>query len=151
MHRIAALPAGSRVAGSSGGRLLAYRFPISFNLVTDPGTERATAQAESTLAPPFPGLVYPRFSQGPDGVVLMSGPIASDPPSDCNCSSRQRAHWVLPGVTATTVDQGKMVDPEVYSNPIDDPVMSVCHTCAAGYFNQPSLTAWIDPRSALVA
>jgi hypothetical protein len=151
MHRIAALPAGSRLAASSGGRLLAYRFPIGFNLVTDPGTERAAAQAETTLAPPFPGLVFPRFSQGPDGVVLMSGPIAADPPGDCNCNSRQRTHWVLPGVTATSVDQGKIVDPEVYSNPIVDPLTSVCHTCAAGYFNQPSLTAWIDPRSALVA
>lgn len=150
MHRVAALPPGSRLAASSGARLVTYRFPITFNLVTDPGTERATAQADTVLAPPFPGLVIPRFSQGPDGAVLMSGPIAADPPGDCNCNSRQRTAWVLPNLNATSVDTSKIVDPEVYANPIVDP-LAVCHTCAAGYFNQPSLTAWIDPRSALVA
>lgn len=151
MHRAKALPAGSRLAGSSGGRLVAYRFPITFNLVTDPATDRATAQADTAIAPPFPGLVYPRFSQGPDGAVIMSGPIVADPPGDCNCSSRQRAHWVLPNLNATTVDTSKFVDPEVYSNPIVDPLTSICHTCTGGYFAQPSLTAWLDPRSALVA
>jgi hypothetical protein len=58
---------------------------------------------------------------------------------------------VLPSLNATAVDTNKNVDPEVYSNPIVDPLTSVCHTCTGGYFNQPSLTAWLDPRSALVA
>ena len=150
MHRVAGLAPGSRLVASSGPRLLAFRFPITFNLITDPGTDRATAQADTVLAPPFPGLAQPRFSQGPDGVVMMSGPIAADPPGDCNCSSRQRMHWVLPNVTATAVDISKFIDPEVYQNPLVDP-LAVCHTCTGGYFAQPSLTTWLDPRSALVA
>lgn len=151
MHRVKSLPPGSRLAASSGGRLVAYRFPNTFNLVTEPATERATAQPDTTLAPPFPGLLIPRFSQGPDGAVLMSGPIAADPPGDCNCSSRQRMHWVLPNLNATTVDTSKIVDPESYSNKVVDPLTSPCRTCTGGYFTQPSLTAWLDPRSALVA
>jgi hypothetical protein len=81
----------------------------------------------------------------------MTGPITSDPPGDCNCSSRQRTHWVLPNAIQTNVEASKMVDPEVYSNPWVDPVNSVCHTCTGNYFAQPSLVTWIDPRSALVA
>jgi hypothetical protein len=151
MHRIAALTPGSRLAASSGNRLVAYRFPITFNLVTEPGTDKATAQADTVLAPPYPGLVVPRFAQGPDGTVLMFGPITSDPPGDCNCSSRQRMHWVLPNAIQPSVEQSKMVDPEVYSNPWVDPVNTACHTCTGGYFAQPSLAVWVDPRSALVA
>lgn len=150
MHRIASIVPGSRLVASSGGRLLVYRFPVTFNLVTAPGTMEATAQADTALAPPYPGLVLPRFAQGPDGVVLMSGPIVSDPPGDCNCSSRQRMHWVLPNAVQTTADSNKMVDPEVYSNPWVD-AAALCHTCTGNYFNQPSLSAWLDPRSALVA
>ena len=149
MHRVGALPAGSRLAASSGGRLVAYRFPITFNLVTDPGTERALAQADTLVAPPFPGIVIPRFAQGPDGVVLMSGPIAADPPNDCNCSSRQRLHWVFPNAIAATADVNLIVDPEVYANPLIP--AAPCHTCTGGYFAQPSLVTWLDSRSTLVA
>lgn len=150
MYRTASLAAGSRVVASSGSRLLAYRFPVLFNLITAPGTSEATAQADTTLAPPFPGIAIPRFAQGPDGVVLMTGPIAADPPADCNCNSHQRMHWILPSAIATTVDSSKLIDPEVYVNPQVTGSL-VCHDCAAGYFAQPSLVTWLDARSALVA
>lgn len=149
MYRTASLVAGSNLVASSGGRLLAYRFPITFNVITGPGTAEATAQADTVLAPPYAGLVVPRFTQGPDGVVLMGGPIVADPPGDCNCSSRQRMHWILPNALATTVDTSKFLDPEVYSNPFADP--AICRSCPLGYFAQPSLAVWLDSRSALVA
>lgn len=148
MYRTTSLPAGATLVASSGPRLLAYRFPITFNLIGDPGTAQATAQPDTALAPPLPAYLLPRFAQGPDGVVLLATPINADPPADCNCTSHQRLQWVLSSAIAPTAEANQLADPEGYSNPNATP-SSPCHTCA--YFAQPSLPAWLDSKSALVA
>jgi hypothetical protein len=148
MFRTTSLPPGATLVASSGARLVAYRFPVTFNLIGAPGTAEATAQPDTALAPPLPAYLLPRFAQGPDGVVLLSTAINADPPGDCNCSSHQRVQWVLPNAIAPTAEANQLVDPEGYSNPNATPA-SPCHTCA--YFAQPSIPAWLDAKSALVA
>lgn len=148
MYRTSALPAGATLVASSGPRLVAYRFPITFNLIGSPGTATATAQPDTAIAPPLPAYQVPHFAQGPDGVVVLSAPVNADPAGDCNCTSHQRLQWVFPNAIAPTADTNQLADPEGYSNP-NATQASPCHTCT--YFAQPSLPAWLDAKSALVA
>lgn len=148
MFRVGALPAGAKLVASSGERLVAYRFPVTFDLVSDPGTDRAAVAPPAALAPALPAYLVPSFAQGPGGAVLLAAPVNGDPAGDCNCTTHQRVQWVLPDAVAAAPLAGALVDPEAYSNPIATPT-SPCHTCA--YFVQPSLPAWIDATRALVA
>lgn len=148
MYRTTSLAPGSILVASSGRRLVAYRFPITFNLIGAPATAQATAQPDTVLAPPLPAYLLPRFAQGADGTVLLATPVNADAPGDCNCTSHQRLQWVLPNAIAPTVEANQLADPEGYSNP-NATAASPCHTCA--YFAQPSLPAWIDGKRALVA
>lgn len=143
-------PNGSIVA-SSGERLVVYRTPATFNLITTPATTTATLAPDDVMAPAPPLLAPPRFAQGPSGTVMLGGPVTADPAGDCNCTSHQRLQWVLPNASATKVDATQVADPEAYQNPFVGGD-AACHTCnPASYFVGGTLATWVDDRSALVA
>lgn len=144
------VPNGSIVA-SSGERLVVYRAPATFNLITTPATATATLATDDVIAPAPPLLAPPRFAQGPNGSVMLGGPVTADPANDCNCTSHQRLQWVFPNASAATVEANQVADPEAYQNPFVGGD-AACHTCnPASYFVGGTLATWVDDRSALVA
>jgi hypothetical protein len=149
MYRVGGAPPGSGLAASSGARLLAYRYPSTFNLIANAGTETAAVQPDVGLNQPLVGIGPQTFAQGPDGVVMMSAPIAADPANDCNCTTHERLQWVLPNAIATTTDVNQILDPEVYTNA--QVAGGLCHQCALDYVRSPMLATWLDRRSALTA
>ncbi|MBX3190187.1 MAG: hypothetical protein KF819_24380 [Labilithrix sp.] len=156
MYRAAGVPPGAALVASSGERLVTYRFPGTYNLITGPGSTTAATQNDQGIQPPPPAYAAPRFAQGPDGVVVSIGPVNADPPPpplpalpDCNCRSSQRLQWALPNATATTLDVGRIHEPETYLTP--QIPLAPCHVCDPTYVTLPALAAWIDARTVLTA
>ena len=119
------------------------------------GTEAAAFRPDALLQPAFVPIGPARFTQGPDGVVLMSGPVVADPapvppaPTDCNCNSHERLQWVFPNAVATTPDTSQLFDHAVYVNP--QMPAGTCHQCPLEYVRLPALATWIDKRTVLTA
>jgi hypothetical protein len=144
MHRISNAPLGSAIVAASANRLVAFRFASTFNLVGAPAQPTAQAGADGVVSPGPAALAAARFATGPDGVVAHTLPI--DPmPADCNCLSQQRLVWTLPNAAATTFETGQIIAYESYTNPTS----AGCRMCAP--FPLPSLAAWIDAKTMLVA
>jgi hypothetical protein len=139
-------PAGSTLVAASGSRLLLER-GLLFNVVTGAATPSAKVEADQMIAPPFAAFVPPRFAFGPDGVVLLTAPIIADaPPPDCNCRTDERLQWVLPNAVATNLD-AVALDIEGYVSP---EMGTTCRVCNPTYVTLPSLSTWIDAKTALV-
>lgn len=149
MYRAASAPAGASVVASSGPRLVAYRYPSTFNLVTAPGTANATAQPDLPVGVPVVPLNRATFAQGPDGTLMMTAPIAADPMLDCNCTSVTRLAWVFPNAVATATDVNQVVDYEGFVN--GQISGGTCHQCTGDYFRPQVLATWLDRRTALTA
>jgi hypothetical protein len=153
MYRLAAGPPGATLVASSGARVLAHRFGAQLvNLISDPGSPKAALGPDLVLSPVVPAYVPPRFAQGPDGTVFLTGPVNADPPPpsiDCSCYSHERVQWVLPNALATTLDVSLIVDTEAYASP--QTPGGVCHQCNPSYVTLPSLGAWIDGKTLIVA
>lgn len=147
MHRAPTAPAGSTVVAASGPRLVVYRYPSTFNLLAGAGTAAAATQGDVYLNPPLYALGPQTFTQGPDGAVMMSAPVAADAIGDCNCQSHARLQFVLPSAIATTTDSNQLLDPEVWVNP----QIGGCHQCTGAYEARPVLPTWIDRRTVLTA
>ncbi|AKU96122.1 hypothetical protein AKJ09_02786 [Labilithrix luteola] len=151
MFRIPQDAANGSLVASSGERLVVYRAPATFNLITTPATATATLAADDVITPAPPVLAAPRFTQGPNGTVMLGAPVVADPENDCNCTSHQRLQWVLPNTSAAKVDANQVADPEGYQNPFVGGA-AACHTCnPASYFVGATLAAWVDDRRVLVA
>ncbi len=154
MIRVGGVAAGASVVASSGGRLVLYRYPSTFNLIAGAGTPMAVVQGDLALNPPLASINGPTtstFAEGPDGTVMMAGPVNADPVGDCNCNSHARLEWVFPNAIAATTDVNEFLDPEVWVNPVSGPMPAMCHICAAGYEARRPLATWLDHRSALTA
>jgi hypothetical protein len=149
MYRAPTAPPGSSIVAASGARLVAYRYPSTFNLVAGAGTGAAATQPDVGLNPALVALGPQSFAHGPDGTVTMAAPIVADPVGDCNCQSHARLQFVFPSSVATTTDVNQLLDPEVWTNP--QVPAGVCHQCTGGYEARPVLPAWIDRRTALTA
>lgn len=155
MYRTAVAPAGTTLVAASGARLVVYRPGAVFNLIEAAGTADAALRPDGQLQAPFVPIGPARFTQGPDGVVLMSGPVTADPPpmppaaTDCNCNSHERLQWVFPNAIATTTDVGQTLDHAIYVNPQTS--AGACHQCALDYVRLPALATWIDKRTVLTA
>ena len=155
MYRTAVAPAGSAVVAASGARLVVYRAGSLFNLIEGAGSATAAFRPDTQLQVPFLPIGPARFGQGPDGVVLMSGPVVADPPQvppaplDCNCNSHERLQWVFPNAIATTPDVSQLLDHAIYVNP--QTPAAACHACALDYVRLPALATWIDKRTVLTA
>ena len=149
MYRVGGVPPGAGLVASSGSRLVLYRYPATFNLVSAAGSSAAATQPDLTLAAPLAAIGAQTFAQGPDGAVMMAVPVALDPIGDCNCTSRARLQWVFPNAIATATDANQILDPETYTNP--QTLGALCNTCALGYFAPRVLATWLDRRSALTA
>lgn len=144
-------PGGAKLVGASGGRLIAYRFPDTVNLVTGAGAPGAALGPDQALAPGLPALLPPRFAQGADGALAAVTPVVADPPGDCNCRSNQRIQWVMASAASPSVEANQLADYETYQNPHAS-IVSPCHSCnPPGYFTRPALSAWVDRRTMLVA
>jgi hypothetical protein len=151
MYRIAAPPAGASVVAASGARLVVYRTGL-VSLVGAAGSAGAAAGAEMAINPALPALAPPLFFQGADGTVVATASIVADPPPpDCDCTSHARLQWIFPNGFSPTADIGQIVDAEIHENPNAPAPNVTCHACALSYFSAPSLAAWIDPHTALVA
>jgi hypothetical protein len=154
MFRMTGVPAGSSIVASSGARVVLYRYPSTFNLIAAAGTPMAGVQGDLGLNAQLASLYGPTttgFAQGPDGTVVMTGPVPADSPSDCDCASHARLQYVFPNAIATTTDVNQILDPEAWVNP-GPPFMSpTCRQCAAGYEAPRSLATWLDRRTVLTA
>lgn len=154
MIRVNGIPAGASVVASSGDRIVLYRYPSTFNLVTAAGTPLAAVHGDLPLNAPFASLYGPSttsFSQGPDGTVIIAGPVAADSPADCNCASHARLQYVFPNAIATATDVNQILDTEGWVNPGPPPMSLTCRQCAAGYEARKLLSTWLDRRTALTA
>lgn len=150
MVRVGNVPAGATVVAASGARLVLYRSPSTFNLVTGAGTPAAVTAGDVGLNPAIGPIGKTTFAQGPDGTVMMTAPISADaPPPDCNCSSHARLQYVFPNAVATTTDVNQILDPEVFTNP--QVAGGLCRQCTGDYVRPVTLAAWLDRRSVLSA
>jgi hypothetical protein len=153
MIRVPGVPAGASMVASSGGRVVLWRYPSTFNLVAAAGTRMAAVQADLPLNAPFASVYGPSttsFAQGPDGTVMVAGPVGADSPADCNCTTHARLQYVFPNAIATATDVNQTLDPEVWVNP-GPPVPCAARTCAASYEGRRFLATWLDRRTALTA
>lgn len=149
MYRVGAPPPGSTLVASSGARLVLHRPPSTFNLVTGAGTAGATTMPDQALTAPLAAIGPSTFAQGPDGTVMMTGPVLADPAGDCNCTSHARLQFVFPNAVATTTDVNLLLDSEVYTSP--QTPGAACHVCTPDYFRPRMLATWLDRRTALTA
>ena len=150
MIRVGNAPAGSTIVAASGGRLVLYRGPSTFNLVSDAGTTAAVTTGDLGLNPGIGPIGKTLFAQGPDGTVMMTAPIVADGPlPDCNCSSHARLQYVFPNAVATTTDVNQILDPEGFTNP--QVPAGLCHQCTGDYFRPVTLATWLDRRTVLTA
>lgn len=150
MVRVGNVPAGSTIVAASGGRLVLYRPPSLFNLVSGAGTTAAVSAGDLGLNPGIGPIGKTMFAQGPDGTVVMTAAVVADaPPPDCNCSSHARLQYVFPNAVATATDVNQILDPEAYVNP--QVAGGVCHQCTGDYVRTPTLAAWLDRRTVLTA
>ena len=145
----AGVPAGSAVIAASGARLVLFRGPSTFNLITMPGTPTARTQPDQPLMPVLNPIGPTSFAQGPDGEVMMAAPINADPAGSCNCTTNARLQWIFPSAIATATDVNVVVDPAGYANP--QVPAGVCHQCSGDYFRPEVLATWVDRRSVLTA
>jgi hypothetical protein len=137
---------------SSGGRMVLYRYPSTFNLIAAAGTEMASVQGDLALNAPLASLYGPSttsFAQGPDGTVMMAGPVSADPAGDCNCTTHARLQYVFPNAIATTSDVNQILDPESWTNP--QVGGGQCHQCSPNYEGRRFFATWLDRRTALTA
>lgn len=153
MFRVTA-PAGSSVVASTGARLVIYRYPLLFNLLTGAGTSAAATQGDFALTPPVVAigpLMAPAatFASGADGALIMAAPIQVVPMGDCNCYSNGRVQWVFPNAVATAPDVNQYVDVATWFNPTVAPFP--CSQCPLDYVRSPVRTAWLDGKTALTA
>jgi len=154
MFRMSGVPAGSSVVASSGGRMVLYRYPSTFNLIAAAGTPMASVQGDLALNAPLASLYGPSttsFAQGPDGTVMMAGPVAADSPADCNCTTHARLQYVFPNAIATSTDVNQILDSEVWVNPGPPPGSPTCRQCTPSYEGRRFLATWLDHRTALTA
>jgi len=154
MIRTSGVPAGATVAASSGSRIVLYRYPSTFNLVAAAGTPMASVQGDLALNAPLTslyGATTTSFTQGPDGTVIIAGPVAADSPADCNCTTHARLQYVFPNAIATATDVNQIFDTESWVNPGPPPMSPTCRQCAAGYEARRYLVSWLDRRTALMA
>jgi hypothetical protein len=150
MYRVANAPAGSTIVASSGARLVAYRYPSTFNLVTAAGTAMGVTEGDLGMNPALYAIGAQTFEQGPDGTVMMMAPVSADAPlPDCNCASHARFQYVFPNAVATTTDVSQQLDPEAYVNP--QVPAGACRQCAGDYYRPAILATWLDRRTALTA
>lgn len=149
MYRAVGVAGGASVVAASGDRLVAYRAPLTFNLIVSPGTATASTQPDLVLNVPAGPIGTTSFAQGPDGAILMAASVVSNPAGDCNCNSRSRLQWVFANAVAITTDVNQFLDPELFQNP--QVPLGLCNQCAAGYYASPVLPTWLDRRSALAA
>jgi hypothetical protein len=152
MIRVPGVPAGASIVASSGGRVVLFRYPSTFNLIAAAGTPMAAVQGDLALSPPLGsifGATAMSVAQGPDGTVMMTGTVAVDSPADCNCTSHARLQWVFPNSIATATDVGQLLDPESWVNP--GPPIPMCRVCPASYEGRRFLATWLDHRTALTA
>jgi hypothetical protein len=153
MVRVPGVPAGASMVASSGGRVVLWRYPSTFNLIAAAGTPTAAVQGDLPLNPPLGSAFGPSttsFAQGPDGTVLMAGPVPVDSAADCNCTTHARLQYVFPNAIATATDVAQSLDPEVWVNP-GPPFPCAARTCAASYEGRKFLATWLDHRTALTA
>jgi hypothetical protein len=153
MIRVSGVPAGASMVASSGGRVVLWRYPSTFNLIAGAGTPMAAVQGDLPLNTPLASAFGPpttSFAQGPDGTVLMAGPVVADSPTDCNCTTHARLQYVFPNAIATATDVGQSLDPEIWVN-AGPPVPCAARTCAASYEGQRFLATWLDHQTALTA
>jgi hypothetical protein len=153
MVRVPNVPAGASMVASSGGRVVLWRYPSTFNLIAAAGTPMAAVQGDLPLTPPLGsafGASTTSFAQGPDGTVLMAGPVPVDSAADCNCTTHARLQYVFPNAIATATDVGQSLDPEVWVN-AGPPFPCAARTCAASYEGRKFLATWLDHRTALTA
>jgi hypothetical protein len=150
MIRVGNVPAGAIIVAASGARLVLYRAPSIFNLVTGAGTTTATTAADVGLNPGIAPIGKTMFAQGPDGAVMMTAPITTDGPlPDCNCSSHARLQYVFPNAVSTSTDVNQVLDPEAFTNP--QAAGGLCHQCTGDYVRPVTLATWLDRRSVLTA
>ncbi len=148
MFRTANVPGGATVVASSGARLLTYRGGV-VSIVERPGSATAANQVDQGIVPGFAPQLPPRFTEGPDGVVVVTAPVKADNPfPDCDCITLARMQWLLPNAIATNAEPNALVYADGYRNPPLTP--GVCYSCAS-YFISPSFATWIDSRSVLTA
>jgi len=154
MIRVSGAPAGSSIVASTGGRVVLYRYPSTFNLIAAAGTPMAAVQGDLPLSAPLASLYGPSttsFAQGPDGTVMMAGPVAADNPADCNCTTHARLQYVFPNAIATTTDVNQIIDPEAWVNPGPPAPSPTCRQCNPNYEGRRFLATWLDHRTALTA
>jgi hypothetical protein len=154
MIRVSGVPAGSSIVASSGGRVVLYRYPSTFNLIAAAGTPMAAVQGDLALNSPLASLYGPSttgFAQGPDGTVVMTGPVSADSPADCNCTTHARLQYVFPNAIATTTDVNEILDPESWVNPGPPAPSPTCRQCASGYEGRRFFATWLDHRTVLTA
>jgi hypothetical protein len=155
MIRTSGVPAGATVAASSGDRIVLWRYPSTFNLVAAAGTPMASVQGDLALSAQFATLYGPAFTsfaEGPDGTVIVAGPVAADSPADCNCTTHARLQYVFPNAIATTTDVNQSLDTEAWINPGPPPMTPTCRAlCNPNYEARRYLASWLDRRTALLA
>ncbi len=149
MYRTAMAPAGGTIVAASGSRLIASRSSERLSFIAGAGTPGASMQPEQALKPPFAPIGPVHIAQGPDGVVAINAPILADGQAGCDCRSVERLQWLFPNSVATTADANQSVDHAVYVNP--QAAGGACHVCTGDYVRLPSLAAWLDRRTMLVA
>ena len=152
MIRVPGVPAGASIVASSGERVVLWRYPSTFNLIAAAGTPAAAVQGDLPLNALFASAYGPSttsFAQGPDGTVMIAGPVAADNPADCNCTTHARLQYVFPNAIATATDVNQIVDPEVWVNA--GPPVPMCRVCPASYEGRRFLATWLDHRTALTA
>jgi hypothetical protein len=154
MFRVSGVAAGAAAVASSGARIVLYRYPSTFNLIGAAGMAGAGIQGDLALSAPFASLYGPSttsFAQGPDGTVLITGPVGADSPADCNCTTHARLQYVLPNAIATATDVNQILDPEVWVNPGPAAGSPMCRVCNPNYEGRKLLATWLDHRTALTA
>ena len=150
MVRVGGVPGGATIVAASGSRLVLYRGPSTFNLVSGAGTPAAVTAGDVGANPGIVPIGKTMFAQGPDGTVMMTAPIVADGPfPDCNCSSHARLQYVFPNAVATATDVNQVLDPEAFTNP--QAPGGLCHQCVGDYVRPVTLATWLDRRTVLTA
>jgi hypothetical protein len=144
--RVSAPPAASDVIASSGGRLVVYRPPGIVNVVDMAGVAGAALSGDATLAPAYASFGPPQFASEPSGAVVMTTSIVAD--GDCNCTSHQRMHWLLPNAVSGN-EPNEAVDYEGYVGP--QIANAACHACNPSYMTFAGSIAAVDKATALAA
>jgi hypothetical protein len=140
---IPSTPVNHSVVAASGTRLVTYGWDgnsafAAFDLVDQPGTPNAQAEAPQTVSGMGQTCPQNSFAQGADGSLLWMTAAGSAPDGGPDVVTSARLAWLLANGTASAFSVTAKVDVETY------PSQPGFCTAVAGPM------AWIDANTALV-